>query len=92
MERRVSAPLNVGHLLARFLTGRPGIDFCDDCLADVLRISRSEMEEAIRRLAVRNGFLRDRWNCRRCGRRAMVTRAVFCYALLRRKAARGAVA
>jgi hypothetical protein len=76
--------------VARFLTGRPGIDFCDACLTEVLRFPRPAVDEAVRRLATRSGFLRDLWDCRRCGRRVAVTRAVFRCALLGRRARRGA--
>lgn len=84
--------MNTGNMLARFLSGRPGIDFCDDCLTEVLRFPRADVEEGVRRLATRSGFLRDLWDCRRCGRRVVVTRAVFRCALLGRRARRGKVA
>lgn len=90
VKRRASTLRTTGNIVARFLTGRPGIDFCDSCLTDVLRLARADVEEVVRRLATRSGFLRDLWDCRRCGGRVVVTRAVFRYALLGRRVRRGA--
>ncbi|HEV8642770.1 MAG TPA: hypothetical protein VGV13_16905 [Methylomirabilota bacterium] len=73
--------VRVEEMLAGFLIRCPGVDFCDDCVAAELRVTRFDAEEAAGRLATLTDFLRDVWQCARCSRRTKVTRALFRYHL-----------
>jgi hypothetical protein len=89
LEQAIQESVTVNDLVARFLIGRRGIDFCDACLAEVLRVADPVAGEAASGLATRPEFLRDLWDCRRCSRRTKVTRALVRHV---RKPVRGGAA
>ena len=57
--------------------GLGGVDFCDPCLAEMLRVAERAAAEVAGWLASGPDFLRDLWDCGRCNRRTTVTRALF---------------
>jgi len=70
-------PAPVHDVVERFLVGRRGIDFCDACLAELLRVAERAAAEVAGWLSSQPDFLRDLWDCGRCSRRTTVTRALF---------------
>jgi hypothetical protein len=63
--------------VAGFLVFHENHDFCDGCLAVQVGTTPGEVKAAVAALRSRNAvFLRDRWTCELCARRADVTRAL----------------
>jgi len=76
-QRDQEQSVSVHDVVERFLIGRRGTDFCDACLADMLRVAERAAAEVASWLGAGPDFLRDLWHCGRCQRRTTVTRALF---------------
>jgi hypothetical protein len=63
--------------VALFLKAHPGTDFCDDCLRDLVELTRRQQaQQATSALSASTGFNRDRRVCSRCRSPKKVIRAL----------------
>jgi hypothetical protein len=60
-----------------FLTGKPGLDFCDECVREALGTTRANLtEKDLHTNAVTVGLRRAPGLCSSCGKQRIVTRTV----------------
>jgi hypothetical protein len=58
-----------------FLTGKPGLDFCDECVREALGTTRANLtEKDLHTNAVTVGLRRAPGLCSSCGKQRIVTR------------------